>query len=323
MKILVTGAAGFIGSHLSERLIDLGHTVIGLDCFTPYYYKGLKELNSKDIQKKGVELLTLDLVTDNLTSAIQDVDIIYHLAAQPGISQKTSFDEYLRNNVVATFKLMEAVKNSSTLQLFVNIATSSIYGKHATDAEDAAPKPISYYGVTKLAAEQLALTYCRDKKVPVCSTRLFSVYGPRERPEKVYPKFIRSIFDENYYFTYREGSDKHLRSYTYVGDIIDGFVAILENKEKCIGEIFNLGIDTAVTTGEALNTLERVSGAKAKVKMVPPVPGDQEVTKANIDKAKRMLNYNPQTNVETGFKKFVEWYKEKIANKPEFNRELY
>lgn len=323
MNILVTGAAGFIGSHLSERLVDMGHKVVGLDCYTPYYYVGLKKLNAKDLEKKGIEILELDLAKDDLNKAVSDIDIIYHLAAQPGISQKTTFEDYLRNNVIATYKLLESAKYIETLKLFVNIGTSSIYGRHATDREDAAPKPVSYYGVTKLAAEQLALSYERDQNFPACSFRLFSVYGPRERPEKVYPKYIRSMFDENYYFTYREGSDKHKRSYTYVSDIVDGLVSALEHIEECIGEIFNLGTAETTTTGEALKTLEKVANRKAKIEMVPKVPGDQLITSANIKKAKKILGYNPQTSVEEGLREFVKWYKNKIKGKKEFDRELY
>jgi UDP-glucuronate 4-epimerase len=316
MNILVTGAAGFIGSHLAERLIDLGHTVLGLDCFTDYYARALKELNAKQIQEKGVEFLPLDLAEDDLGPAVEDVEIVYHVAAQPGISTTTTFETYVRNNITATYRLLEAVKPSPSLRGFVNISTSSVYGADATGDETTEPKPTSYYGVTKLAGEQLALAYTREQGLPACSIRLFSVYGPRERPEKLYTKLIRCILKGKEFPLY-EGSEHHLRSYTYVGDSIDGLVAVLDHLDECVGEIFNIGIDTAVTTGEALRTVEKVVGKPAKFVTVPKRAGDQLKTHANIEKARRVLGYNPTTLLEEGVEKAVEWYKQYILGKIE------
>ena len=157
MNILVTGAAGFIGSHLAERLINLSHSVRGVDCFTGYYARALKELNASQVKDKGVVFLPLDLAEDDLSAVVNDVEIVYHLAAQPGISATTTFETYVRNNITATHRLLKAVKQSPSLRGFVNISTSSVYGADATQDETTEPKPTSYYGVTKLAAEQLAL----------------------------------------------------------------------------------------------------------------------------------------------------------------------
>jgi UDP-glucuronate 4-epimerase len=315
MKILVTGAAGFIGSHLSERLKNLGHDVVGLDNFNPYYLPQLKEINAQDLKSKGIDVLKLNLDRDDLSAAVKDVDVIYHLAAQPGISATTPFEHYLNNNIIASYKLIEEARKNENLKLFVNIATSSIYGAHATEDETTAPKPTSHYGVTKLAAEQMALSYFRDKKFPAVSTRLFSVYGERERPEKLYPKLINSILDPNYELPLYEGSEEHLRSYTYVGDIVDGLLLILENKEKVLGEIFNLGTDKAITTGEGIKIVEEIMGQKAKISVKPKRPGDQKETHANITKARNLLGYNPSTTPAEGLKKEVEWFKEKIWQK--------
>ena len=315
MKIIVTGAAGFIGSHLSERLALLGHTVIGIDNFNTYYLPQLKEQNAADLKEKGVEIARLDLSKDTLDPILADTEIIFHLAAQPGISATTPFDQYLNNNLIATYNLTESAKKLSTLKLFVNIATSSIYGAHATDTEEAAPKPTSHYGVTKLAAEQLVLALFRDKQFPACSVRPFSVYGERERPEKLYPKLINSIIDPNYKLPLYEGSEQHLRSYTYVGDIIDGLVLVMENYAKVLGEIFNLGTDTAITTGEGIKIVEQIMGAAAKIDIKPKRPGDQKETHANIEKARRILGYNPTTTPQDGLAKEVAWFKEKIWQK--------
>ena len=225
MNILVTGAAGFIGSHLAERLVDLNHTVRGLDCFTDYYAKALKELNASQIKEKGVKLLTLDLAENDLSEAVKDVEFVYHMAAQPGISATVPFETYARNNITATYRLLQAVKQSPSFRGLINIATSSIYGADASGDETTEPRPTSYYGVTKLAAEQLVLAHTRDQGLPACSLRLFSVYGPRERPEKLYSRLIRYIFQDKPFPLY-EGSEHHVRSYTYVADIVDGLAAV-------------------------------------------------------------------------------------------------
>lgn len=316
MRILVTGAAGFIGSHLAEMLADDGHEVVGIDCFSPYYSRALKELNAADVRAKGVELLELDLAEDPLEAALDGVEVVCHLAAQPGISAITSFEDYLRNNLIATRRLAETAMDSPTLKCFINVATSSVYGKHATDTEETAPKPTSYYGVTKLAAEQLVMAYQRDKGFPACSLRLFSVYGPRERPEKLYPKLIGCILADTE-FPLFEGSLGHTRSFTYVGDILEGFRAALGHLDACVGEIFNIGSDAEFATAHGIEIVEGILDRKARFRELPPRPGDQLCTCANIDKARRILGYNPTTAPEDGLRTEVEWYKQKVFGKIE------
>ncbi len=314
MNILVTGAAGFIGSHLSERLVALGHNVRGLDCFTDYYARALKELNARHVQEKGVEFFPLDMAVDDLEPGVKDIEVVYHVAAQPGISATTSFETYARNNLVSTHRLLEAVRRSASFRCLVNISTSSVYGSDATGDETTEPRPTSYYGVTKLAAEQLVLAFTRDQGLPACSLRLFSVYGPRERPEKLYPKLIGSIFDDREFPLY-EGSQAHLRSYTFVGDIIDGLVAVLDNLDRCTGEIFNIGTDVAFTTGEGIKIVQDIIGKQARIVTKPRRPGDQLKTHANINKARAILGYNPTTTLRAGLEQEVEWYKQHILGK--------
>jgi len=303
---IITGAAGFIGSHLAERFLSLGHDVAGVDCFTDYYSRKLKELNARDVQEKGGKILNLDLAKDDLSGALQNVDIVYHLAGQPGISDKVSFAEYVRNNILATHRLLEACRKINSLRGFIDISTSSVYGAHATDSEEAPPQPISHYGVTKLAAERLVLSYHWQNILPACSLRLFSVYGPRERPDKLYPKLVKSILEDKPFPLY-EGSEHHLRSYTYVDDIMDGFVAVLNNLDKCLGEIFNIGTDKIMTTGRGIEIVEEIMNKKAILKTVPKRAGDQLKTHANIEKARRVLGYNPQVRPEDGLIREVEW----------------
>jgi nucleoside-diphosphate-sugar epimerase len=314
LKILVTGAAGFIGSHLSEKLDDLGHEVQGLDNFSDYYSKDLKNLNANQLKQRGINISTLDLAKDYLDTLFNDIDFVYHFAAQPGISSQVSFDTYYRNNIQATYRLLQAAKASNRLKGFINIATSSVYGLDATGDESTEPKPTSYYGVTKLAAEQLVLASNRDEDFPACSLRLFSVYGPRERPEKLYPKLISSIL-EHKDLTLFEGSEKHLRSYTYIDDIINGLIAPLNNFDLCLGEIFNIGTDEAITTGDGIKIIEEIVGEKVRITKVPKRSGDQLRTHANIDKARRILEFDPKISAHEGLKSEVEWYKEQILGK--------
>lgn len=311
MKILVTGAAGFIGSHVAEKLAGLGHEVLGVDCFTDYYAVALKEINARDVMAAGARFLRLDLATDSLQPAVEGVEVVFHLAAQPGLSAHTSFDTYVRNNILATHKLLKAAKDLSTLKCFVYISTSSVYGAHATDAEDAPPKPTSYYGVTKLAAEQLVLARHRREGLPACSLRLFSVYGPRERPEKLYHKLIKSIL-EDLEFPLFEGSEEHTRSYTHVDDVLAGMISVLNNLDACTGQIFNLGSDREITTGRGIRIVEDILGKKARKVIQPRRPGDQRRTHADIAKARRILGYVPRVSPEDGLRSEVDWYKDRV-----------
>ena len=310
MKILITGAAGFIGSHTAERLHSLGHEVIGVDNFTPYYDVKLKELNAKTLSDKGVTIIRHDLRSDDLIKVLpSDIDYIFHFAAQPGISSTSTFEDYFTNNVIATKNLIDYATLCKQLKLFVNIGTSSIYGLEATFPEDIAPQPASHYGVTKLAAEQLVLQKSREEQFKSCSLRLYSVIGPRERPEKMYTKLIAlGLKDEA--FPLFEGSDSHLRSFTYVGDIVDGVVSVIGNEDIVNGEIINLGTEVEHTTQEGIEAVEQVLGKKIKINVIGKRAGDQLRTKADIDKARKLLNYDPKTTLLEGVKAQVAWYKE-------------
>jgi UDP-glucuronate 4-epimerase len=310
VRILVTGAAGFIGSHLAERLAALGHDVVGLDCLTDYYSPELKRANARALQSHGIELLRADLAEDDLSEAVDGAEVIYHLAALPGLSGAT-FEDYERNNIIATQRLLAAVRPSTSVRLFVNAATSSIYGKDVTGDEETAPRPASWYGVTKLAAEQLVLAAFRDSGFPGCSFRLFSVYGPRERPEKLYPQLIHSILTGEP-FTLYEGSEYHERSFTYVGDIVAGLLTPLTMRERSIGEIFNLGIESAITTGAGIRIVEQIIGRTAHIERRPARPGEQSRTRANIAKARAILGYEPSTSPQIGLAETVRWYRDEI-----------
>ncbi len=314
MKIVVTGVAGAIGSHVAEHFADLGHEVVGVDILTPYYERVIKEINLEDVAEHGVAVHLADLAVDDLDHFMKGADVVFHFAAQPGISSGTSFEDYVRNNITATHRLLEAASKEEGLKGFVYISTSSVYGKHAQGDETIEPKPTSYYGVTKLAAEQLALSYYRENGLPVVALRLFSVYGARERPEKLYHKLIRCMLEDRD-FTLHEGSEYHVRSYTNVSDIVDACDLVLKNLDKAVGEIFNIGTDKTITTGEGIKTLERLMGKPARLVIVKRRHGDQIETAANIDKARRVLGYNPKVGIDEGLAQQIAWYKEKIHGK--------
>ena len=258
MRILVTGAAGFIASHLCEKLADLGHEVFGVDNFNNYYDIALKNLNANDLAKKKIKIFKIDL-NDDLSEVFEKpYDYIYHLAAQPGISSDTSLEEYVTNNIYATQNLLETVlKYNIDLKSFINIATSSVYGIEATVDEEVSAKPVSFYGTTKLAAEQLVLGLQRLGKLKACSIRLYSVYGPRERPEKLYTKLIENLYYDKP-FPLFEGSAMHQRSFTYVGDIVEGLAAIIGKEDIVTGEIINLGTDEVHTTQDGISFVEQI-----------------------------------------------------------------
>lgn len=311
MKILVTGAAGFIGSHTSERLSELGHEVLAIDNFSPYYDISFKKLNAEELAKRGIEVQRIDLRTDDLSGVItEDLDYIFHLAAQPGIAVTSTFEDYLGNNVLGTQRLLTATEPLKSKPFFVNIATSSIYGLNATLTEDQAPLPASWYGVTKLAAEQLVLAYSRRDLLKSCSLRLYSVYGPRERPDKLYTRLIDCGLNDKHFPLY-QGSLDHIRSFTYVQDIVDGIVSVIGREDVCNTEIFNLGTEEENSTETGIAVVEEILQKKIKIEHLAARPGDQSRTRANIDKARKLLEYNPKTSLKEGLEAQVKWFQEK------------
>ena len=310
MKVVVTGAAGFIGSHVAEALSrDRAH-VVGIDSFTDYYAIALKEKNEVELAEKGISVVRADLAAESdhetVRYVVKDAEIVIHLAAQPGISATTPFNDYLRNNIIATERLLTACEAASGLKLFLNIATSSVYGFHATDGEEVAPRPASWYGATKLGAESLALARHRGTGMPVSSFRLFSVYGPRERPDKIVPILTNALLTDTE-FPLFEGSEHHRRSFTFVSDIVDGIVAAVADPAKVIGEIFNIGCDTSITTGEAIALVEEAVGRRARIKRLPRRAGDQLETRATIGKIRERLGYEPKITPGEGIARYVAW----------------
>ena len=305
-KVLVTGAAGFVGSHLTERLLNDGQEVVGLDAFVPYYPRAMKEDNL--IGPKGnpaFHLLELDLRSDNLSAALNGVDTVFHLAAQAGLVRSWSeFDSYMTCNVLATQRLLEAAV-AADVQHFIHISTSSVYGRFATGDETAPIAPISPYGITKLTAEQLVQAYATKDELPITICRLFSVYGPRQRPDMGYNIFIRKMLNGEEIVIDGDGTDS--RSNTFVHDCVDGLMRTANQPDKSVGEIFNIGGGQEVNVLQVLAILEALSKKKAITSHGPKRAGDQKRTVADIGKARRLLGYDPQTTIQEGLAAQLAW----------------
>jgi UDP-glucuronate 4-epimerase len=304
MELLVTGGAGFIGSHLALELAKAGHRVHALDNFDPYYDPAFKRANAHLLVKAGIAFHKLDLAEDPIEGVLEGIDGVFHLAAQPGNNAETPYTSYLRNNMLATVALLEALKGRDIR--LVHVSTSSVYGKFAESPEETLPAPISPYGVTKLGAEAAVAAAQRRGEVSATILRCFSVYGERERPDKLFPKLF-SALKHDQCFPLFEGSLDHQRSFSYVGDIVRGLIQALERFDKAQGEVFNLGSDKVFTTGQAIALAEGLTQKALKIENLPPRPGDQVSTRAVIDKARARIGYEPVVSLEEGLARVWTW----------------
>lgn len=312
MKAVVTGCAGFIGSHLTERLLKKKYNIIGIDSFTDFYSKKIKEKNIKNfLEDKNFELKNIDIIEGNLKQIVSDADYVFHLAGQAGVrpSWGKNFEIYTRNNIDVTQKLLEAYIDSD-IKKFVFASSSSVYGDttNISMAENSQTRPISPYGVTKLAAENLCYLYWKNYKIPTISLRYFTVYGPRQRPDMAIAKFTKSIINNEKIEIYGDG--KQTRDFTHISDIVKATVSAAESGIE--GEVFNIGGGSRISINELINILEKESGKKAIVKYVERQHGDMTNTLADISKARRLLKYNPKVNIEIGINKYIEWFKSDI-----------
>lgn len=306
MRCLVTGAAGFIGSHLCERLLADGHAVVGVDAFTNYYARAIKERNlARCRDHAAFALRELDLADGTPPDLLDGVDLVFHLAAMPGLVRSwTHFDDYNRCNVVATHRLLEGLKGSKTLKKLVYASTSSVYGRYASGDESLPTKPSSPYGITKLAGEQLCRVYADEFGVPNVVLRFFSVYGPRQRPDMGLNHFIDAILNGKPIRL--TGDGMHVRGNTFVLDCVD---AIVKSTAALPGETFNLGGGELITVLEAIRKIERISGKTAIIERHPPRNGDQLATGADVGKLFRHLGWKPTTSMDDGLARQIEWQK--------------
>ncbi len=310
---LVTGAAGFIGSHLSEALVARGYRVIGVDSFVDFYPRAMKEANLARLrQAPHFTLRELDLRTANMPELLKDVDYVFHLAAQAGVrsSWGESFTSYAENNVLTTQRLLEAALNS-TIRRVVYASSSSVYGNAPVQParEDSPLSPISPYGVTKLAAEYLCRLYSSEYGLPTVSLRFFTVYGPRQRPDMAFHKFIRAILRGESISVY--GNGKQSRDFTYVSDIVDACIAAMHRGRP--GAYYNLGGGVRVTVNEVIEMLEAITGQRAQVDYRRRQPGDAAHTSADTSAARAELGFSPQFSLQEGLRMEAEWLEELLS----------
>ena len=307
MKSLITGVAGFIGSHLAEKLLADGHDVVGIDNFLDNYPRSFKEQNLSTIAgHRNFNFLADDLLQVDLKTLLRDVSYVFHLAGQPGVrsSWGTEFSRYTENNIGATQLLLEAAKDFK-LAKFVYASTSSVYGDTADlpMREEGGTRPISPYGATKLAAEQLCYLYWKAYGVPTVSLRFFTVYGPRQRPDMFFHIFMRALLRGDEVPLFDDG--EQTRDFTYCADIVDGIVAAAHYPGK--GEIFNLGGGSEVTLLKAIALVEKISGRQAKFKRYDRQKGDVRHTRGRLDQAIEKLHYSPRVDLAQGLEAQWNW----------------
>ena len=303
---LVTGCAGFIGSHLVERLLGEGARVTGVDLFTPYYDPALKRRNlSGVLGHPGFTLLELDLGRDDL-ARLPEVDVVFHQAAQPGVrsSWGAEFASYAHHNVLATQRLLERYRGR-TLERFVYASSSSVYGdaERYPTGEDLLPRPFSPYGVTKLAGEHLALLYARNFGMPVAALRYFTVYGPRQRPDMAFHRFCRALLLGQPITVYGDG--RQSRDFTYVADAIEANLRAWRRASP--QAVYNVGGGSQVELLDAIRILERTLGVEAILQHEPLPPGDPLRTRADATRIRAELGFAPATPIEQGLAQEAKW----------------
>jgi len=309
-NILITGASGFIGSHLSERLIGNGNFLILIDNFNEYYTgkeKNLLDLTQKYENRKDFILIKKDLRNDSTLQEIEhDIDIIFHLAAQAGVRYSIIHPiEVMDNNIKSTVKLFEFCLNKNIKQI-VNASSSSVYGNpEYTPVDEKHPKnPISPYAVSKLCCEKYAEFYHRLYGLPITSLRFFTVYGARQRPDMAIRKFFDFILNNHRITIFGDG--EQLRDFTYISDIINGVIAAGE-KPEAVGEVFNLGCSSPITVNQLVEQMYSIANKQKKIQFIEKQLGDVDITYSNVEKAKKILEYSPKIKVSEGLKHHYQW----------------
>jgi UDP-glucuronate 4-epimerase len=304
MRYVVTGAAGFIGSHLAEALVAAGHDVVGIDSFNDYYDPARKRENAE-----ALGVVDEDLLEADLDGMLEGADGIFHLAGQPGVraSFGPDFEHYLTRNVHASARLFEAAARHGVRLTYAS--SSSIYGDAEAypTPEDAAPRPISPYGVTKLCAEHLAYAHARTTGLEAVGVRYFTVYGPRQRPDMAFTRVLEAL---------ATGAEFHLsgnvsRSFTFVGDAVAGTLAATERAPA--GEIYNIGGGEEATMTDAIALAERIAGRELLVERHGSAIGDPPRTRGDVTKAERELGWSPTTPLADGLRAQWEWVAARVA----------
>ncbi len=307
MKALVTGAAGFIGSHLTAALLDRGADVTGIDCFTDYYPRAIKEANlDVNRRREGFRFVEAALQDAPLDALLDGRTHVFHLAAQAGVRKSwgRDFRVYTDNNIDATQRLLEACAGRA-LHRFVYASSSSVYGDNVTIPmrEDAVPRPVSPYGVTKLAAEQLCYLYQVNHGVPTTALRYFTVYGPRQRPDMAFNRFIRAALREEPITLYGDG--EQTRDFTFVSDAVAATIAAGERGVP--GRAYNVGGGSRVSVNQVLEIVGRLAGRPLEVRREPAQKGDMRDTYADTSLARADLGFAPRVSLRDGLEAEYRW----------------
>jgi nucleoside-diphosphate-sugar epimerase len=318
MRAVVTGAAGFIGSHLVERLLDEGAQVVGVDCLTDTYSADQKLRNLE--RARGYDRFEFrydDLAEAELRSVVEGCTVLFHLAGQPGVrdSWGPGFGAYLRNNVLATQRLLEALTRHPQTR-FVYASSSSVYGnaERLPTPESTTPSPLSPYGVTKLAVEQVCQTYSRNQGIETSGLRYFSVYGPRQRPDMAFHRFCRAAIEAQPISVYGDGTQT--RDFTFVADAVAATISASEAELEDRERIFNVGGDAQVSVNQAIELIGSLTGRTIEVTYEARAAGDARDTSADTTRANEELGYRPETTLERGLAEEVDWMTQLLAAAP-------
>lgn len=311
MRILVTGVAGFVGSSIAHALLEQGHQVVGIDCFIDYYPRRIKEKNIERLRDySGFAFTEGDLALVDLEPLLEGTARVFHQAAQAGVraSWGKDFAIYTHNNIFATQRLLEALKGRDTRLVYAS--SSSVYGETTKlpMSESDLPQPLSPYGVSKLAAEHLCVLYTKNFGLHTNSLRYFTVYGPRQRPDMAFHKFIRAIIEKKEFSIY--GNGMQTRDFTYIDDIVKANIDVAENGKP--GAVYNIGGGSRITVNDVLALLEKISGTKPLVRYIETQKGDVTHTYADTSRARADFGYNPAYDVEQGLTQEFNWVRKNL-----------
>jgi len=314
MRVLVTGAGGFIGSHLSERLVGEGHSVIAVDCLTDYYDVAQKRSNLHALGELPRCVIShADLRTCDLDALLDGIDVVFHQSGQPGVraSWDSGFTSYVQGNILVTQRLLEAMRNRP-IERFIFASSSSVYGNALADltSENDLPRPQSPYGVTKLAAEHLCGVYARTWGVPTVSLRYFTVYGPRQRPDMAMHRLIEAALSGGTFPLYGDGHQ--VRDFTYVADVVEANL-LAAVRSVPAGSVINIAGGSATTVLEVVDIIAELVGRRVELERHLPQPGDVARTGGSTERAATLLGWEPRVPLRDGLERQLAWHRERSA----------